>query len=117
MQYGKTDRTPIAGVIVGSAPTPAAHHKRPNWLLKLDWNINDNNILEFTGVLGQAARPTPITTTPALTPARDASREDYRRYRITPTNGGELYVLKYTGYLTDTFTLSALAGHGDLQAQ
>ena len=42
------------------------------------------------------------------------------RLNLVGTNfqdqGGENYVLKYTGYLTDTFTLSALIGHGEFDA-
>lgn len=80
--------------------------KSPTWLLKLDWNITDNHLLEFTGF-------------------SDKQEFDDDRFLYVDVSergpylgtefieqGGENYVLKYTGYLTDTFTLSALYGYG-----
>jgi hypothetical protein len=79
----------------------------PSWLLKLDFNLNEDNLLEFT----------------AFSDQQDTETRTYRntvgeldRLDLIGTNyqeqGGDNYILKYTGYLTDTFTLSALAGHG-----
>src|SRR5690606_2622204 len=84
--------------------------KAPNWLLKLDWNINEDNILEFTGMSDQRDIDTDYFAT-----SYDADGAPQRgAYQGTDYSerGGDFYVLKYTGYLTDTFTLSALAGHG-----
>src|SRR5690606_31202660 len=39
-------------------------------------------------------------------------RTDYLGQTVLE-NGGENYILKYTGYLTDSFTLSALVGHSE----
>ena len=80
----------------------------PTWLLKLDWNITDNHSLEFT----------------AFSDEQNTDQDVYsnrpgviERGPLVGTNfqeqGGENYILKYTGYLTDNFTLSALAGHGE----
>ena len=83
--------------------------EQPKWLLKLDWNINENNILEFTGIGDTRKNETDFYDTSFdetdLYPTRGAyAGTDYNRF------GGETYILKYTGYLTDNFTLSALAG-------
>ncbi len=80
--------------------------KSPQWLLKMDWNISDNHLLEFTGF-------------------SDKSTDYFDRYentvgqfdrgaykgRTVTESGGDNYILKYTGYLTDNFTLSVLGGH------
>jgi hypothetical protein len=79
----------------------------PTWLVKLDWNINDSNLLEFT----------------SFSDKRETTRQTYlngpdlTRGSLVGTSyeesGGDNYVAKYTGYLTDTFTLSALYGYGE----
>jgi len=82
--------------------------KAPTWLLKLDWNINDNNILEFTGF---SDKSTDYVDTFRNTPG-EFDETGYNGQTVFE-NGGKNYILKYTGYLTDTFTLSALAGHSE----
>jgi hypothetical protein len=80
--------------------------KQPNALLKLDWSITDKHQLEFTGI----------------TTKRKVSLSDYDNAKPFSTTldgdpklssrkgGGEVLSLKYTGYLTDNLTVSALAG-------
>jgi hypothetical protein len=101
ISYGKTENENG-----GSAPFSDKPYgdevKNPTWLLKMDWNINDNNKLEFT----------------AFSDKQDTDTAFYNfdgSYVGTKfqENGGENYIAKYTGYLTDTFTLSALYGHGE----
>ncbi len=84
-----------------------AASKNPNWLVKLDWNINDFNLLEFTGFSDERKTETDIYSNPVGV----NTREDYMG-TVHEKTGGDNYVLKYTGYFTDTFTLSALAGTG-----
>ena len=80
----------------------------PTWLLKMDWNITDSHILEFTAFSDKQENEQAVyANRPGVT----------ERLNLVGTNfqdqGGENYVLKYTGYLTDSFTLSALVGHGE----
>jgi len=81
---------------------------KPTWLVKLDWNINDNNTLELT----------------AFSDERETTSKTYLntigqldRGALVGTSyekaGGDNYIAKYTGYFTDNFTLSALYGHGE----
>lgn len=95
---------------------------KPKLYGKLDWNINDSNVLEFTGVQTQDQQTT----------------NNYYNYDYTNQTVGSLYgpgvttkntfkvgILKYTSYITDNLTLemqygvmtgqyySALAGGGD----
>ena len=84
--------------------------KSETGLVKIDWNINDNNLLEFTAFRDKAV--TNRTAYNVATPWTDSnivSRVGATKF----TTGGDSYVLRWTGYLTDNFTLSALAGDGE----
>ena len=80
----------------------------PSGMLKLDWNLTDNHIVEFTGIYNKSK-----------TKVQNYDNTDYYTGEHgtasggeqTFTNGGEVGILKYTGYLTDNFTISALAGY------
>ncbi|HKR75655.1 MAG TPA: TonB-dependent receptor [Rhodanobacter sp.] len=81
-------------------------YKMPRWTAKVDWNINDSNILELTGISDKTqydAKYSPysyVTDTHTDTQTGGSYTKD----------GGELYVGKYTGYVTDDLTLTALYG-------
>jgi outer membrane receptor for ferrienterochelin and colicin len=92
---------------VGSGtPSSTNNYSNPRWYSKLDWNITDSNILELTSVGDK----------------REGSGQRYsynyadrsRIANIGPVNdtktGGDLWVAKYTGYLTDNLTVSATYG-------
>lgn len=94
---------------VSAANNASSSSKSPTWVVKLDWNISDDHLLELTGF-------------------SDTNKFTAKGYNAIPgTNGigrgalvgtaytesgGDSYALKYTGYLTDNFTLSALYGSG-----
>ncbi|MDF4002921.1 TonB-dependent receptor [Luteibacter sp. PPL552] len=95
---------------VGSnTPAQSTDYRSPRWYGKLDWNIDDSNILELTG----ASDKREISGT----------RYDYdfvNRRRLgeiggynNSKTGGDLYLAKYTGYITDNLTVSALYGKMD----
>ncbi|NUS59430.1 MAG: TonB-dependent receptor, partial [Lysobacter sp.] len=89
-----------------------AKSDEPKWLLKADWNINDSNILEFTALSDTREFETTYYALADYSATGEAQRGafkgvDYNNF------GGESYILKYTGYLTDSFTLSVLAGTGE----
>jgi len=93
----------------------------PGWLLKMDWSITDDHRLELTAFSDKSENETRVfsnTSTNArpgeLFPSADRAleRTAFRGTRFSET-GGETYSLKYTGYLTDNFTLSALYGHAE----
>lgn len=91
----------------GRTTSTHTSNNSPNAMLKLDWNITDNHLLEFTGI-------------------HNKSKTSYRDYNYTSgkyvgeheslnaeydvESGGNVYIGKYTGYLTDNFTLSLMAG-------
>ncbi|WP_125077267.1 TonB-dependent receptor [Pseudoxanthomonas sp. SGT-18] len=82
----------------------------PQGLVKLDWYINDSHRLELTAfsdknkIKGTTYQREPgDLTIGGGTPIGTFRAEE----------GGENYIGKWTGYLTDTFTLSALYGRGE----
>jgi hypothetical protein len=91
------------------SPTNASDEvKTPTWLVKLDWNITDSHILEFTAFSDEQETDSDVYgNRPGIVERGALIGTDFRE------QGGDNYILKYTGYLTDTFTLSALAGHGE----
>jgi len=81
---------------------------QPKGLVKLDWNITDNHLLEFTGISNRSKVDTVSYANPAG--ALYTGEHGTETARYTTESGGETYIAKYTGYLTDNFTLSAMAG-------
>ncbi|MBD9368542.1 TonB-dependent receptor [Xanthomonas sp. XNM01] len=98
----------------GALTSQRTSNTSPQGLLKLDWYINDSNLLEFTGLYNQYR-------TRYNTYEYDPTADGGNRYNIgrheAPIeqyeieNGGRIGILKYTGYVTDTFTLSAQYGY------
>lgn len=101
VSYGRSENA-RAGTVFGDNPSDE-EIRNPTWLLKMDWNINDSNKLELT-----AFRDTQKFETAYSNP--DTGELIGTGYE---ENGGDNYIAKYTGYLTDNFTLSALYGHGE----
>ncbi|WP_342114108.1 TonB-dependent receptor [Pseudoduganella sp. OTU4001] len=80
----------------------------PRFLTKFDWNITDKNLLEFTAFSDKVKdkvynwkSPVPYGTTKGA----DQGVDEY-------TTGGENLIAKYTTWVTDDLTVSALYGVG-----
>jgi hypothetical protein len=82
----------------------------PFWLAKIDFKITDNHLIEGTYWSDQN------DVTEKVYNNADTVTGETGDFVGTTTyeNGGENYVFKYTGYWTDTFTASALYGHGEV---
>ena len=102
VSYGKTENT-IARTPFND-PAGDEDIKNPTWLVKVDWDINDSNKLEFTSFSDKTKTET----------AFDDINGNYVGTNFEE-NGGTNYIGKYTGYFTDTFTMSALYGHGQFK--
>jgi hypothetical protein len=91
-----------------AATNTSSDTSTPTWLLKMDWNVSDNQMLELTAFSDEAEPETAVYRNTVGQLDRGA---------LVGTNfveqGGTNYILKYTAFLTDSFTLSALAGHGE----
>lgn len=112
--YGSGEINKQEGNSVGAAitnPNSASgytdyKYRMPRWMGKLDWNINDDNILELTAVHDQEDYRSKLT---------GFSYDDFTHDNIQAggsnrSDKSDLYVGKYTGYLTDDLTLSLMYG-------
>jgi len=94
----------------------------PRWIAKIDWNINDNHSVELTAI-SDVTKETQKSYSYAYTQAQANAnanatgevldvfqRGKKRNAGYYYEDGGELYIAKYTGYLTDTLTLTAMYG-------
>ncbi|MEI7035292.1 TonB-dependent receptor [Fulvimonas yonginensis] len=87
--------------------------KSHRWLAKINWNINDNNILEFTGMGDKNSTDSKsyyYDYATGQTGAFVGSERSKNRGTAGSEPGGNLYIGKYTGYLTDDLTVTALYG-------
>ena len=97
------------GSSVGNISSPYKTQYRydyPRWYAKVDWNITDSNILEVTGISSKTSY--------------SATQYDYDYGTFTeggfhavssPTKDtSDIGIVKYTSYITDDLTLSALYG-------
>lgn len=98
----------------GSLTSQKTKNTDPQALLKLDWYITDNQLLEFTGLYNR-------TKTKYHTYEYDVTADGENRYNVGRhelpidqyeiENGGKVGILKYTNYVTDNFTVSAQYGY------
>ena len=82
---------------------------RPNGMVKLDWSLSNHHLLEFTGIYNKTE--TEFTTYENEAGEPYTGRHGAPNSIFSVTDGGEVFIAKYTGYLTEDFTVSALAGH------
>ncbi|WCE03007.1 TonB-dependent receptor [Pseudoxanthomonas sp. JBR18] len=96
----------------------ASRYDIPRWLAKLDWNITDNHVLEFTGVSDVTKQRVDYYGFTYAGGQDEFSRSYDKTGGYYYKDGGELYIGKYTGYITDDLTVSALYGkqHQDHEA-
>jgi hypothetical protein len=79
---------------------------RPNGLLKVDWILTDKHQLEFTGITTKKT----VKVTDYTNAVRNSTTNDGTGAASTIELGGSVLIGKYTGYLTDNLTVSALVG-------
>lgn len=92
----------------GSQSSESTNYDQPNGMVKLDWNISDNHMVEFTGIYNRDDYTQRSYTSDSefYTTFHDDLFTE-RKYQA----GGEVYTGRYTGYLTDNFTLSVTGGY------
>ena len=115
--YAAGDFTRTSGKTVSSILAPQSTDetsKAKKWLAKIDWNITDNHILEFTGLSDQTDTDRTVYKYSYADQSRgaligtDTLKNAASLAGSAP--GGDVYVGKYTGYLTDSLTVNALYG-------
>ncbi|KAF1695118.1 TonB-dependent receptor [Pseudoxanthomonas daejeonensis] len=107
LTYSKVDREDW-GTVLSRTNTDESEKGDPTWLVKLDWNITDDHHLEFTGLSDKRT----TTTKTYLNTVGELDRGNLVGTSYAES-GGENYVFRYTGYLTEAFTVSALYGTSD----
>jgi outer membrane receptor protein involved in Fe transport len=103
----KTEGTSTNTVLTAPVATNNFTSSLPKYYAKLDWNINDSNILELTG----------IRSTDEETGRYDGFDYDDRvhtgfqgQYPDTTKVSNKYAIAKYTSYITDDLTFSATYG-------
>ncbi|MGF6711228.1 outer membrane receptor for ferrienterochelin and colicin [Luteibacter sp. W1I16] len=94
-------------------------YRNPKFYGKLDWNINDSNILEVTGASNKQNYDANVygfdysTLTRGDRVGKDTSGNPLNK------SGADLYTAKFTSYITDDLTLTVLYGkmHGTYYSQ
>ena len=81
----------------------------PSGLIKLDWNLTDNHVFELTGIWNEDTQDVTAYGNPAGQTNTGVHGTPTANYTIE--NGGEVWIGKYTGYLTDNFTVAAQYGY------
>jgi TonB-dependent Receptor Plug Domain. len=97
------------GESTGSNVAPYVTHYRydnPKWYGKLDWNITDSNILELTGASNKSSYQGVLNDYNYAT----NTEGDFNSNDTSTKKGSDLYSAKFTSYLTDDLTLTALYG-------
>lgn len=80
----------------------------PQYLVKVDWNLTKNNLIELTAFNDKNTEEVDTYDAPS---AYSGTRGDYR-FTDTFTTGGTNVIAKWTSFVTDNFTVSALGGVG-----
>jgi outer membrane receptor for ferrienterochelin and colicin len=93
------------GSVTSSYDTKYEYHN-PKWYSKIDWNINDNNILELTGASTKTSYKGNLYNYDYAT----NSTSDLNSFDTSTKNSASVYVAKFTSYITDDITLTALYG-------
>jgi len=112
--------TRTANTAASGTKTPAGWQERqveiPRYLLKLDWNINDDHHLEYTRIQDRVQDYRQYYAFNYATLQRGTAQTggaNYTNWGPTPVasqQGAEVDILKYTGYLTEDLTLTAVVG-------
>ncbi len=90
----------------------------PRYLIKLDWAISDSHSLEYTRISDKYTDERNYysfnygTLTRGTTVQGGVKYVNWGPTSVAAPQGADIDILKYTGYLTDDLTLTALVGRG-----
>src|SRR5690606_30082731 len=82
----------------------------PRWVAKVDWNITDNHLLELTAVSDVTKNAVDYYPYEYVPGSDETVRGAGKTGGYYYEDGGELYIGRYTGYITDDLTVTALYG-------
>ncbi|GLQ91648.1 TonB-dependent receptor [Dyella acidisoli] len=78
----------------------------PKWYAKLDWNINDSNILELTG----ASSKDEYSGSHYNYSYSSSATGSFHDFDTSSKTAADVRIIKYTSYITDDLTFSLLYG-------
>jgi outer membrane receptor for ferrienterochelin and colicin len=106
------ERTEGTTVTSQDAPSyQSRSYRNPKFYGKLDWNITDSNILEVTGASNKQSYDASEYAFDYDTLQRGKFiGKDYSGSTALNKTGADLYTAKFTSYITDDLTLTALYG-------
>lgn len=103
-QFTKQEGSSVSSVT--SQNKTQYQYEDPDYYLKLDWNINDSNILELTGVRSGESYAGQVYGYDY-----DTRKEGpFQSYQTHTKDMHKLWMAKYTSYITDTLSLTAMYG-------
>jgi outer membrane receptor for ferrienterochelin and colicin len=81
-------------------------YRDPSWYAKLDWNINESNILELTGAQTEHSYNANVYNYDSDT----HTEGDFISGDTHTKTSARMWIAKYTGYITDNLTVTAQYG-------
>ncbi|MBB3226711.1 hypothetical protein FHW69_001301 [Luteibacter sp. Sphag1AF] len=116
--YAAGDFTSSDSIFVNNILAPQKTHqtsKATKWMAKVDWNITDSHLLEITGIGDKTNvdRGVYVYNYATNTQGNYIGRDKLKNFDAGAGSapGGDVYIGKYTGYITDNLTINALYGH------
>ncbi|QWT19642.1 TonB-dependent receptor [Bacillus sp. NP157] len=111
--FTRTDQKSTSSILAPQRTNQT--QKATKWMAKIDWNITDSHLLEVTGIGDKTNTERSIYKYDYTTRSRGdyLGTDNLKNFDAGPgsTPGGDVYIGKYTGYLTDDLTVTALYGH------
>ncbi|MEO8778602.1 MAG: TonB-dependent receptor plug domain-containing protein [Rhodanobacter sp.] len=92
--------------VSSATPYGSYRNEQPKWYGKVDWNISDSNILEVTGASNKNEKAGTIYSYDY----NSLTRGNFINGADDIKTGGDLYSAKFTSYITDALTFTALYG-------
>ena len=93
----------------GDADSTQVKSRTPNGITKIDWQISEDHRLEFTGIYNKEKNSKKTWSNFSDEQRYDVKHNGDPRKSSTE-DGGDVEILKYTGYITDNLTVSAQFG-------
>lgn len=106
--FGLVQLADIERTTYGSSTQEVMKSSTPRYLFKADWKLNDANQVELTAFSDKSKDKAHNWKSPVPYGTERGADKGVDTY----TTGGENFIAKYTSWVTDDFTISALAGLG-----
>jgi hypothetical protein len=106
-EANKTSNSNVQPITSGGGQEDFSTTKAPKYYAKLDWNINANNILSLTGIQNSYQTSAPEIYGFDYGTKKLGALQSYGQYS---KDTAKIWIAKYTSYITDNLTMSAMVG-------